>query len=185
VTGEASPYYLFHPAIPARVAQVCPEAKLIALLRNPVDRAISHYHDAVKLGKETLPLEEALEAEEDRIAGEAARLASEPAYTNREHFFHSYKSRGIYVDQIKAYEACFPRQQMLIIKSEELFGAHVGVFRCICRFLGIPQWAPRRFRRVNPGGYPRQDEDVRRKLQAFFAPHNRRLFAHLGVEWDW
>src|SRR5690348_6863383 len=60
VTGEASPVYLFHPHVPARVKQALPAVKLIVLLRNPVDRAYSQYYHAVELGLETRPFEEAI-----------------------------------------------------------------------------------------------------------------------------
>ena len=50
LTGEASPYYLFHPHAARRIARLLPDVKLIALLRNPVDRAFSHYHHEVRGG---------------------------------------------------------------------------------------------------------------------------------------
>src|SRR5436189_26280 len=63
VVGEASPSYLFHPLAPERVARMLPEARLIALLRNPVDRAFSHYQHEVALGREQLSFEDALAGE--------------------------------------------------------------------------------------------------------------------------
>ncbi len=67
-TGEASPYYLFHPHVPGRVAEHLPQVKLIALLRDPVGRAYSHYQHEVARGFETLSFEEAIEAEAARLA---------------------------------------------------------------------------------------------------------------------
>ena len=81
ITGEASPYYLFHPHAPARAALVVPKAKLIVLLRNPVDRAYSHYCRMVKKGRETLSFEDALAQEEIRTRGEGQRLAADPHTT--------------------------------------------------------------------------------------------------------
>ena len=72
VTGEASPYYLFHPHAPKRVAGLMPQMKLIVMLRNPVDRAYSHYHHEVAGGHEKLAtFEEAIACEDERLAGEA------------------------------------------------------------------------------------------------------------------
>ena len=51
VTGEATPYYIFHPTAPQRIAKVLPNVKLIALLRNPVDRAYSHYNHMVRVAE--------------------------------------------------------------------------------------------------------------------------------------
>ena len=70
VTGEATTYYLAHPAVPARVAAMLPDVRLIAILRDPVDRAYSHYQLSVREGRESLPFEQALAAEPERIAGE-------------------------------------------------------------------------------------------------------------------
>ncbi|HEV2894458.1 MAG TPA: sulfotransferase, partial [Actinomycetota bacterium] len=76
-TGEASPYYLFHPHVPARVAEHLPQVRLIALLRDPVGRAYSHYQHEVARGFETLSFEEAIEAEPARLAGETQRMLAE------------------------------------------------------------------------------------------------------------
>ena len=71
ITGEASPYYLFHPQAARRVAKTLPKARLIVLLRNPIDRAYSQYqHQTRQDGVEPLTFEEALECEEKRLAGE-------------------------------------------------------------------------------------------------------------------
>ncbi|MET0607965.1 MAG: sulfotransferase domain-containing protein, partial [Gaiellaceae bacterium] len=94
--GEASPSYVFHPLAPRRVQEVVPEARLIVLVRNPVDRALSQYNHEVALGWEPLPFEEALDAEEERLRGEQERMASDPRYFSREWWSHTYKARGRY-----------------------------------------------------------------------------------------
>jgi Sulfotransferase domain len=78
LVGEASPSYLFHPLGPERARALVPEARLVALVRNPIDRALSHYHHEVALGRERLSFEEALEAEERRLLGEDERLLADP-----------------------------------------------------------------------------------------------------------
>ena len=70
VTIDASPYYLPHPLVPARAAQLVPEAKLVAVLRDPVDRALSHYHHEVRAGRESLSFADAIDQEAERLAGE-------------------------------------------------------------------------------------------------------------------
>ena len=69
LVGEASPSYLFHPLGPRRVRELVPEARLVALLRDPVDRALSHYNHERALGREPLSFEDALAAEDDRLRG--------------------------------------------------------------------------------------------------------------------
>ena len=78
LVGEASPSYLFHPLAPERVRSLVPEAKLIALVRDPVDRAYSHYQHEVALGREPLSFEDALAAEAERTRGEVVRHVADP-----------------------------------------------------------------------------------------------------------
>ncbi len=75
ITGEASPYYLFHPHAPRRIARLLPHVKLIVQLRNPVSRAYSHYYHEVNGGHEKLSFAEAIDREEDRIGKETEKLA--------------------------------------------------------------------------------------------------------------
>src|SRR5205823_10005526 len=101
ITGEASPYYLFHPHAPKRIAKILPQVKLIVLLRNPVSRAYSHYYHEVTGGHEKLSFEEAIACEEERIGKEAEQLAQNEQYVSYKHRHFSYLARGIYVDQLK------------------------------------------------------------------------------------
>src|SRR6187551_3563074 len=90
LVGEASPSYLFHPLAPERARSLVPGAKLVALLRDPVDRAYSQYQHEVALGREPLSFEDALAAEEERTRGEAERLAADPRAFSRAWWDHTY-----------------------------------------------------------------------------------------------
>jgi len=68
MTGEATPYYFSHPHAPRRIFNALPKVRLFLLLRNPVDRAFSHYQYEVKMGIESLSFEEAIDKEEDRLS---------------------------------------------------------------------------------------------------------------------
>ena len=185
VTGEASPYYLFHPAVPERMHADLPNAKLIVLLRDPVDRAISQYYHARKWGYEDLPIEEAFAAEEERVAGEEERLMQVPDYVSIPWQELAYGRRSLYLDQIKAWRARFPREQMLVLKAEHLFTQSEETFREVLDFLGLPPWEPKEFARHNPGRYTGKNAAFREKLCEFFEPHNQRLYEYLGVSWRW
>src|SRR5207302_2712863 len=121
ITGEASPYYLFHPHAPARAALVVPKTKLIVLLRNPVERAYSHYYHNIKHRWETLSFEEALAQEETRTRDEGQRLAADPHYNSYNHQHYSYLARGIYADQLQRWMDYFPKEQFFILKSEDFY----------------------------------------------------------------
>ena len=76
ISGEATPEYMFRPDATARMARHVPGARLIALLRNPVDRTVSQYHFRVRRGVERRGLEEALEAQPRELSGRALGGAS-------------------------------------------------------------------------------------------------------------
>ena len=105
ITGEATTHYLSHPAVPGRVAAMLPDVRLIAILRDPVERAYSHYQLAHRNGREPLSFEQALAAEPERLAGEEARLLSDPAYRGEAYGVQSYRTRGLYLEQLERWWA--------------------------------------------------------------------------------
>jgi hypothetical protein len=185
VTGEASPYYIFHPHAARRVSQVLPQAKLIALLRNPVDRAYSHYHHEVRLGTESLPFEEALEREQERLLGETKRVLEDEDYYSFNHHHYSYLSRGVYADQLTVWTSLFPEQQILVLRTEDFYDEPPAVFRQVLRFLELPSWEPETYKMYNSARYPEMKAAVRERLTDHFAPHNQRLYDLLGVSFGW
>ena len=186
ITGEATPYYMFHPHACKRIAAILPNVKLIALLRNPVDRAYSHYHNKIRGGRENLTFEEAIESEPRRLAGELEKMLIDESYFSVHHGHHGYLSRGLYVEQIKAWHACVPKEQLLIVDSETFFADPQGIYDKVCALLGL---APYRIRELivnNPGDYDQKmPAALRKKLIDYFAPHNEELFGYLGVRFDW
>lgn len=185
LTGEATPYYLFHPLAPHRVHALVPDVKLIALLRDPVERAYSSYQHQVRAGEESLPFLEAIEREHERLAGAAECLEERGSGKARAHRKYSYLARGVYVDQLEAWLSVFPRSQLLIIRSEDFFDEPEAVFREVLGFLNLRPWQPRALHRFNSAEYGQMDPDVRRRLAQYFAPHNQRLYALLGRDFEW
>jgi len=185
VTGEATPYYLFHPHVPERVFKIVPGVKLIALLRNPVDRAYSHYHHEVQRGREPLSFEAAIRAEEERTGQEKEKILRDEGYDSFEHIHFTYLARSVYVDQLQAWEKWFPRDQMLVLQTERFSADPAGGLRQVLDFLGLPRWEPAEYRRHNVGRYEPMSARTRRRLVAHFAPHNQRLWAYLGRTFDW
>ena len=135
--GEITPYYLFHPEVPKRVHALLPKARLIVLLRDPVDRAISQYFHSCRLGLESLPIEEALAAESERL--QAAGAVLQPADgRHRSHQEHSYLSRSRYELQLPAWEALYPGEQLLVLRSEDLFNKPAEIWARVLEFLELP-----------------------------------------------
>ncbi|GAA4104595.1 sulfotransferase domain-containing protein [Nonomuraea soli] len=185
LTGEACPYYMYDPRIPARVAGRMPEAKIIVLLRDPVKRAYSHYWEAVGKGVETLPFEDALAAEDDRLAGEVERMAADPLYYSRAHDFFSYRDRGVYAPQLERWFEVFPRERFLIMSAETLYRDEQAGLDRATDFLGLPRHRMRTPERHNHLPAPPMDEETRQRLTDFYRSANRDLYALLGEDLGW
>lgn len=136
VTGEASPYYLFHPLAARRIAEEYPDVRLIVLLRDPVERTLSQYFHSRRLGLEPLDLTAALLAESDRLAGAEEVLARGDAHDG--HREHSYVSRSRYDLQLRRFADHFPTEQLLVLRSEDLFASPELVCTVAWRHLGLP-----------------------------------------------
>lgn len=187
LTGEASPYYISHPHVPRRVKRTVPDARLILLLRNPVDRTISAFHhNRRRTPNEPLDsLEAAIDRELNELSGEQQRLIADEHYPDFEYAWHCYLARGVYVDQLRWWHEHFPREQVLVLQSERLGERPAEVFDVVRRFLGLDDWSPPQFARLNANTYDDVDPAVRRRLAEYFAPHNERLFDYLGERYDW
>ena len=183
--GEASPSYVFHPLAPRRVQEVVPEARLIVLVRNPVDRALSQYNHEVALGREPLPFEEALDAEEERLRGEQDRMASDPRYFSREWWSHTYKARGRYAEQLERWLAVFPREQLLVLPSDDLGSDPARAHAQVLEFLGASPQRLDSYPRVYEREYEPMKPETRQGLAAAFEEPNRRLYELLGRDLGW
>jgi hypothetical protein len=175
-----------HPLVPQRAAQLLPGVKLVALLRNPIDRALSHYQHEVRGGRESLSFAEAIAREPERLAGEEERLQSDPHYYSYNHHRYSYGRRGLYVDQLRRWVRFFPRSQLLVLQSEWLYRDPAAASGAVYDFLGLPRHRLDHYKPFLQGKYEREmPPDLRQKLAAFFEPYNRELYQWLGEEFDW
>lgn len=187
LTGEATPYYLLHPLAARRAAHTVPQAKLIVLLRNPVDRAYSHYQHQVRMGNETLQsFEAAVAAEDTRIQGEREKLLEDKSYSSSAYPRFSYLTRGIYVDQLAEWYKFFSADQILVLGSEEFFNDAQSTLQSVLRFLELDAWEPEA---LSPSKrkyqYEQMSPATRRELEEYFRPHNQRLYNYLGMDFGW
>ena len=185
ITGEATASYICHPQAPQRIAATLPEVKLIALLRNPVDRAYSHYHHTKRIGRENLSFEEAIAQENLRVEqlkneSRESGLKSSLAYN------YTYLSSGMYAEQLKNWLKYFDRQQLLILKSEDFFNRPEAKFNQVLNYLKLPDWSPQKYRQHNHNSYPQEMRPTtRRYLTEYFQPHNQKLCELLGRDFGW
>jgi hypothetical protein len=132
LVGEATPIYMYLPQVAERIRRYNPEMKLILLLRDPVERALSHYRMNFARGFERRSLAVALALEPLRLLLHRADLGEDSPLR-----FHSYLDRGFYSRQIRNLQRSFPAAQILIVRSEDLWHHHEAVLRRIYAFLGI------------------------------------------------
>ena len=190
--GEATPYYMFHPAVPARVAATLPDVRLIALLRDPVERAYSHYQMMSRTGREKLDFEEALAAEPERLAGVEEALMSETEQVlpsghraHHQHRHRAYFSRGLYADQLERWLERFDREQLLVVGTEDLLARPQETYADVLGFLGLREWQLDDFPEHNKKPYSAIEPDVRARLEERYAEPNERLERLLGRQFGW
>ena len=176
--GEITPYYLFHPEAPKRIRSLLPNAQLIILLRDPVERCLSQIFHARRLGFETLePL--------DAINAEPKRLASGKEFSLQK---HSYQARSRYLEQLDRYEQIFPRQQLLILRSEDFFQKPNQLWKQLLKFLKLPiHPLPIPLPHANKGlGEANEvSEELRTRLRRELAPTAEGVRKRYGFGWDW
>ncbi|MCA9838615.1 MAG: sulfotransferase [Trueperaceae bacterium] len=184
--GEASPYYLFHPHVAKRIKQLLPEAKLLVLLRNPTERALSQYFHAVRRDGETLDIQTALETEEERIGPDWQKLLSDETYQSEMVQLRSYKKRGLYLEQLERYWEHFAKEQILVLSSEAFFSEPNEILKTVYTFLGLTYEPIANLEPQNIGSNrTRVAPEVIDYLNSYFAPFNKALFESLGQQFDW
>ncbi len=188
LTGEASPYYMFHPHAPRRIAQLVPDCKIIALVRDPVERAYSHFTHKTRNKVEQESFEQAIERELGMIDAEEAKLTADETYHSFAHRKLSYLSRGVYHRQIARLFGYFGRRRVLVICSEDLFSDPGRVVAEALRFIGVDDlsWTPSAFPKRNfEGQKTAMKPETREFLVRFFHTHNEHLSDLLGRTFPW
>ena len=179
ITGEASASYLNSPEIANNIAKFFANIKLIVLLRNPVERAISHYYMACRLGNEERSLEEAIFSKNQSITQKSAINSTSYLDDN------CYLAGSRYFDLISQWMDVFPREQFLIIQSEDLFTNPASTVNQVFQFLGVKSHHIPEYKKINSGSYSSISESQIQVLRDYFRPHNQKLEQYLGMKFNW
>lgn len=186
LSGEASPFYLFHPQSARRIAETYPDIKIIIILRDPVERAISHYDQQYRRGHEKLPMLQAFEEEAKRIAKGWEKLLRDEKTSASKLQQCSYLKRGEYLAQLQRYESYFPAAQIYLMESRDFFDHPLPSLRKLYEFLLIdPDFVAGDLWPRKPGHYNNIDTTALEYLRAYYCPHNEALYTHLGKRFDW
>jgi Sulfotransferase family len=185
ITGESSPYYMFHPLAADRIAADLPDVRLIVLLRDPVERAISAYTHEKARGYETETFERALELEPERIAGEREKMLADHTYDSFHLQHNAYATRGQYVEQLERLAGIFGADRLHVVDSHDFFERPAGTYAGVLDFLGLPAFADATFEQHNARPRSPMPGDLAERLDEHFRPYDERLATWLGRDPGW
>lgn len=186
VVGEGSPYYLFHPLAAERAGRDVPDAKIVLILRDPVERAFSHYRERRRGDFEELAtFEEALAAEPDRLAGAEERIRREPGYRSYAHEQQSYRAQSEYAPALRRWLEHFPAEQVHVSAAEDFYQDQQRACDGIFKFLGLPSAPLRSAKVLNAAPSQELKDSTRQELAEHYAPFNADLESLLGRSFPW
>ena len=187
LTVDATPGYIFHPMAPNRMKKILPNIKLIVILRNPIDRAYSHYHYNIRYGYDTLTsFENAIELSKKRCAREKEWIIRELDFDYNQYLKHAYLAKGIYADQLQNWFKYYNKKQFLFLTTEDFYKNTQHVLDQAFNFLGLNPSKIGNLKKYNVGNYKeKMNEDTRKSLIEYFKPHNERLYKLLQRDFDW
>lgn len=185
-TFEATPGYMFHPKCAERIWRLLPNIKLIFILRNPIDRAYSHYQMNKRGGIEPFDFNTAIEKEKDRLRFERNRVFNDDNFEWKIYSNFSYLERGKYILQIKRFLNFFPQEHLFITTLDDLEINPEAVLSSIFDFLNLEQENIKINKKFNSFEYSKDiDTATIKKLKEYFSQYNEELFSFLGKEYRW
>ena len=170
LTGEATTIYFDSAEVPPRIQQFFPDVKLILLLRNPVERAVSWHYHKINTGLETRSIEVAIKEEINSLKKIAAPKLTQIGYRHPNNLLGS-----LYIYKLKRWLQLFPQEQILVLQSEELYNQPETVMKQVFDFLEIPPHYIEEYRKVNVGSYTPISKKLRQELLEYFQPYNQKL----------
>jgi hypothetical protein len=184
VVGESSPYYLWHPLVADRIARALPGVRVVALLRDPVERAYSAHAHELARGYETEPFERALDLEIERLAGEEERIRTGETDRSLVHQHLAYVQRGEYIDQLERMAGAVGRDHMLVLDSADFWAQPEHNWPTVTSFLGLSEKKVA-LEQHNARSRAPMSADVRARLEEHFAPFDERLARWWGRTPSW
>lgn len=182
LTCDSTPQYLFHPLAPKRIFNLLPKIKILCVLRNPIDRAFSHYNHNVRNGNETYSFEDAIFKRNEKLEQEHQNLISNNDCDIVFYERYNYLNLGKYADQLSEWFKFFPKDQFFICKTEDLSS---DMLMKAYEFLNLPNFDPGKINSLNTGKYGIMKSSTREKLIKFYEPENSKLSTLLNIPINW
>jgi tetratricopeptide (TPR) repeat protein len=180
LTGEATPNYIRFPEIARRIHQLASPIKLILLLRNPIDRAVSWHYHKIRTGLTQGTIESAISQEIKKIDRFSEEKIINTAFYNPDNILSS-----LYIYKIREWMKIIPQEQFLILKSEDLYNDPVRIMKKVFEFLELPEHQLPEYQKINVGFYAPISQELRTTLADYFRPYNQQLEDYLGMEFNW
>jgi hypothetical protein len=184
VAFEASPYYLFHPHAPARAYQTVPDALIVAVLRDPVERTFSHWKER-RNHTEELSFSAALAAEETRTAGIEEAMVADPTLISPAHRHQTYVAQSRYAPMLERWLAAYGPDRVLVRPAEEFYADPQGLCDEIAGRLGLPHHDVGPLDPFNSEPSADMDPEIRSQLQDLLRPDIEAVEALLGRSMGW
>ena len=186
-TAEASPYYLFHPLAARRAAAALPRARYVVMLRDPVERTVSHWAEQTRNGVETLSLRDALDAEQQRVGDAAERLTDGTLGASSAHEQQSYAAQSEYAASLDRWIDTVGRDRLIVVFSEDYYTDPAKVIGTVLDASGLPPM-PSGHESEHRNAAPRPsklDAAIDAELTDRFRPDVVQLTERLGLTPPW
>jgi hypothetical protein len=184
-TGEASPYYFFHPLAHTRIFKAYPGIKLILLLRNPVNRSYSQYQHMHRKGRISLSFEHCIQLEEQVLSGRREVFYKDETHSDLMYRRFSFLARSRFAEQLTEWLKYFPVNQIFIIRSESYFTDTENTLQEVFRFLELAPFAMNLTKKHISSDYPPMKPETREQLVNYFEPYNQQLYSLIGRDFGW
>ena len=204
ITGEATPGYIVSSRVAERIFALFPKMKFIVLLRNPIDRAISSYYHKCRLSyvdytyksqltqitqnclnKTIEKIPSLINQRFDCLFDDSLSSLQEKYQQFKNDILLSHLLGSLYIYYLKEWMNIFPREQFLIIQSENLFENPSATMKQVYNFLDLEDNYIAEYRNCNPGSYSPIPDNLRHQLVDFFRPYNQQLEEYLDMKFDW
>jgi hypothetical protein len=182
---ESSGYYLFHPLAAERIAADLPDVRVVAMVRDPAERAHSAHAHELRRGFETETFERAVELEQGRLEGEVEKMRADPAYQSFEHRHHGYLARGRYAEQLRRYIDLLGADRVQVLDPWSRPDSFLTEWERLLEWLGQRSWVPPEVHAWNQAPRTPMDPALRRRLEAHFEPHDAALEQITGRTPSW
>ena len=175
--------YMEEESTANNVYQTKPNMKIIIILRNPVDRAYSQYHLSVRQTAERRSFEDVVEENMNRLNKEShEHYEIKPKFSVKE---DNYLKKGLYALQLRYWLKIFPRENILIVSTEEFESNQQIIYNKIFEFLNISKFEVKNTKKMEKGNYPPMKSETRNLLLDYFRQHNHELFELINIKFDW